>query len=140
MPIKKNLENPKINIRIKLSGLWVSVMFCYIYGDYFELYVPKKVEGLISGANMLDSPAKLAAASFLLALPACMIFLSLALKPGWCRIVNIVFGLFYTLLMLFIGLNSITAWLGYYVFFAFLEVVLTSLVVFYAWKWPDAIH
>jgi hypothetical protein len=31
-------------------------MFLYIYGDYFELYVPGKVEGLISGENLLNTP------------------------------------------------------------------------------------
>jgi len=54
-------------------------MFCYIYGDYFELYVPKKVEGLISGANMLDSPTKLFLASVLLAIPALMIMSQVSL-------------------------------------------------------------
>lgn len=54
-----HLEDFKINIRIKLSALWTSVMFCYIYGDYFELYVPEKVQGLLNGHNMLDTPIKL---------------------------------------------------------------------------------
>ena len=35
------LEDFKVNVKIKLSVLWTSVMFCYIYEDYFELYVPK---------------------------------------------------------------------------------------------------
>jgi hypothetical protein len=29
-----------VSIRIRLSSLWVSVMFCFIYADYFELYIP----------------------------------------------------------------------------------------------------
>ncbi len=27
------LEDVKINVKIKLSVLWVAVMLCYIYGD-----------------------------------------------------------------------------------------------------------
>jgi hypothetical protein len=47
------LEDFKVNVKIKLAALWTSVMFCYIYEDYFELYVPKKVEHIISGENFL---------------------------------------------------------------------------------------
>ncbi len=41
-PNINDLEDFKVNVKIMLSALWTSVMFCYIYGDYFELYVPKK--------------------------------------------------------------------------------------------------
>lgn len=68
------LEDFKVNTRIKLSALWTGVMFCYIYGDYFELYVPQKVEELINGKNILDSPMKLFVAAIALAIPALMIF------------------------------------------------------------------
>ncbi|MFK5880477.1 MAG: DUF6326 family protein, partial [Flavobacteriaceae bacterium] len=86
------LENPKVNIKIKLSALWTSVLFCYVYGDYFELYVPEKVGGLVTGEHLLDSPTKLLIASIVLAIPAIMIALSIILKPKINRILNIVFG------------------------------------------------
>jgi len=35
-----DFEDIKVNIKIKLSALWASVTLCYLYGDYFELYVP----------------------------------------------------------------------------------------------------
>ena len=53
------LENPKVNIKIKLAALWASVTFCYLYGDYFELYTPGKVDSLITGDNIMDSPTTL---------------------------------------------------------------------------------
>lgn len=40
-----------INIKIKLAELWTSVTFLYIYGDYFELYGPGKVDSLITVEN-----------------------------------------------------------------------------------------
>ena len=52
-------QNIEVDIKIKLSGLWTTLMFCYIYGDYFELYTPGKVKDLLSGDNMLDTPTKL---------------------------------------------------------------------------------
>lgn len=134
--MKNKLEDFKINVKIKLSGLWASVTLCYLYGDYFELYVPKKVEGLLSGDNILSSPTKLFFASVLLAVPALMVFLSIILKPSINRWLNIAFGIVFTVIMLLIATASLTPWLTFYVFLAIVESVLTSLIVLYAWKWP----
>ena len=85
-------EDYKINIKLVLSGLWASVMFLYIYGDYFELYVPGKTQGLLNGQNLLNTPYKLLFATIILTLPSLMIFLSLIVKPKWNRVLNIVVG------------------------------------------------
>ncbi len=130
------LEDFKINIRIQLSALWTSVMFCYIYGDYFELYVPKKVEGLLNGQNMLDSPAKLFLATLILTIPALMIFLSLILSPILTRWLNIGLGLFLTLFTLLVGISSLSEWRTFYVFLSFLESILTIIIIVKAWNWP----
>lgn len=130
-----NLEDFKINVKIKLAALWTSVTLCYLYGDYFELYVPKQAESLVNGTNMLDSPTKLFAASFLLAIPAIMVCLTIFLKPRINRWLNIIFGIFFTAIMLLIAVNSITPWRIFYVFLALVESVITSLIVLYAWRW-----
>lgn len=130
------LENPKVNIKIKLAALWASVTFCYLYGDYFELYTPGKVNSLISGKNVLDSPIKLLIASIILAISSIMVGISIILKPKINRFLNIVFGTLFTLMMLLIGLNSMTEWYSFYAFLAFLESIITALIVWYAWKWP----
>lgn len=129
----------KINIKIKLSVLWSSLVFCYIYGDYFFLYVPNKVEGLISGENMLDNPIKLFLATVLLVIPALMVCLSIILKPIMNRWLNIIFGIFYTLIMLLIAVTSISEWLSFYVFLAVVESLITSFIVWNAIKWPREI-
>ena len=133
----RHLEDYKNNIKIKLAALWVSVTLCYLYGDYFELYVPKKVDGLISGVNMLDSPSKLFLAAFLLAIPAVMVFLSVVLKPAINRWLNIIFGIFFTLFVSLVAIASISSrWLNFYVFLAVVEIVITSIIVWFAWTWP----
>lgn len=131
-----DFEDFKVNIKIKLSALWTSVMFCYIYGDYFSLYVPKKVEDFISGETLLDSPLKLFLAAVLMTVPALMIFASIVLKPRINRWLNIVFGIFYTAIMLLIAFTSIAPWWSFYVFLALVESILTSIIVYYAVKWP----
>ncbi len=130
------LENPKVNIKIKLAALWTSVLFCYIYGDYFELYAPGKIDSLVTGENTLDSPTKLLIASIVLAIPAIMIALSVILNPKINRILNIIFGIVFTLIMMLIAINSLTAWYSFYVFLAVLESLITILIIWYAWKWP----
>lgn len=130
------LEDFKVNLRIRLATLWTAVTLCYLYGDYFELYVPHKTEGLVSGQNMLDSPAKLLLASIMLAIPAMMVFLSISLKPRLCQVLNIVFGVFFTAIMVLIAVTSLTEWRAFYVFLAVVESVLTSFIVVSAWQWP----
>lgn len=133
------LDNPKVNIKIKLSLLWTSVLFCYLYGDYFELYVPDKVNGLLTGDNIMDSPTNLLIASIVLSIPSLMVGLSILLKPKINRFLNILFGIIFTVMMLFIAFNSLTTWYGFYVYLAILESIITFSIVWYAWKWPTII-
>ena len=130
------LENQKVNIKIKLASLWASATFCYLYGDYFELYTPDKVNSLISGDNILSSPTTLLIASIILAIPSIMVALSIFIKPKINRILNIVFGTIFTIMMIFIGIMSTNEWYLFYAFLAFLESLITASIVLYAWKWP----
>lgn len=131
------LKDFEINIKFKLAALWTSVMFCYIYGDYFELYVPDKVAGLLNGNNVLNSPMILFLASLLMTIPALMIYLSLVLKPKLSKWLNIIFGLLFTIIMILIAVTSITLWRTFYVYLAFVEVIITSMIVWNAIKWPE---
>ncbi len=132
----QSLQDTPVNIKIKLAALWTSVMFCYIYGDYFELYVPGKIEGLISGDNNLDNPTKLMVATIVLAIPALMIACSILLPPKPNRLLNMVLGIFYTLVMLLIGALSLSLWRSFYVFLAGIESVLTFIIFWQALRWP----
>lgn len=133
------LEDFKINIRIKLSALWTSVMFCYIYGDYFELYVPKKVDALLSGQNNLDNPYKLFTATIILTVPALMIFLSLILSPKLVKWLNVGIGIFFTLFTLLVGISSISEWRMFYLFLSILESIITLIIVWQSLNWKKII-
>lgn len=130
------LEDFKVNVKIQLSGLWASVMFCYIYADYFGLYVPGKLQSMLKGEMAPLGPTTqgvLIGTSVMLAIPALMVFLSLALRATLNRWLNIVFGVIYTIIIL------ITMWdWAFYILYGVIEVTLTLLVVWYAWKWPRA--
>jgi len=129
------LDDIKIDMKIKLSALWASVMFCYIYADYFGLYVPGALQGMLNGKMGPLGPTTqgvLLGTSIMMAIPSVMIFLSVALKPTLNRWLNVIFGVIFTVIIL------ITMWGAwrFYIFWGVIEVALTGLVVWYAWKWP----
>jgi hypothetical protein len=120
--------------RIKLSALWASLMFLFIYGDYFELYTPGKTAGLASGHAMLDSPVKLLIAAMLLAVPTLLIAANFFLNDRVTKYLNMALGLLYALVSLLAALTSISGWLTFYVIYGLLEAGLGVLIAIQAWK------
>jgi hypothetical protein len=116
--------------------LWTAITLIYLYGDYFELYVPQKVQGLIIGDNLLGSPINLFLTALLLAIPAVMVIFSTLLKPSISRVLNLVFGFFFTALTLLVAFFSMEPWRAFYVFYAILESIITGVIVWCAFKWP----
>src|SRR5688572_29251838 len=97
------LEDTILPVRLKISALWVSVMFCYVYGDYFELYRPGKLEGMLQGKmGPLGAVTQgvLLGTAILMVVPSLMIFVSIALRATLCRWLNVVFGIVYSTIML----------------------------------------
>jgi len=82
------------------------------------------------------TPILLLGVAILMSAPAVMVALTVLLKPVASRWLNVVMGAAYTAIMLF---TMIGAWKfdGYfYIYLGVVEVVLTSLVVWYALTWP----
>jgi hypothetical protein len=139
--INKTTENEdvKINVKMKISALWVTLMLLYIYADWFSLFRTGQIEEMISG-RMGPFPVtqgSLLSASILMMIPAVMVFLSLTLKSKINRWVNIILGVLYT----FVNISNLIGetWV-YYIFSGVVEIVFTFLIVGYAWKWrnPEA--
>ena len=136
------LEDFKINVKFKISALWTSVMFCYIYGDFFTLFVPGHIQGLMDGNTGVGTttPLKLLMFAVLMTIPSVMVFLSLVLKPKVNRVINISMGVFFSAIMILIVAMSIDEWLIFSIFLSIVEIVITSLIVLYAWRWPKQDH
>jgi hypothetical protein len=128
------LDDLKVHVKLKLSALWAAVMFCYIYGDYFGLYVPGQLKGMLDGHGPIGptTQGSLVITSVLLAIPGVMVFLSVVLPPKLNRWLNILLGAFYTLVVLVTIPGSWT----FYIVLSVLEMLLTAMVVWYAWRWP----
>ena len=130
------LEEMKINTKIKLSSLWIALMFCYTYADILGFYAPGNLEELISGeiAGIQMTQGMLLGSAVLMIGPTLMIVLSLLLKAKANRLVNIVAGFLFLMVLpgtLFTGRNP-----AYYVLFAAVKAVLLVLIVWQAWRWP----
>ena len=69
--------------------------------------------------------------SILLEIPIAMIFLSRVLKYRVNRWANIIAGAITILFVIGGGSTTLS-----YIFFATIEVVCMSLIIWYAWKWP----
>ena len=131
---RTELEDLKVPVKLKLSALWTSVMFCYMYADYFELFKPGKLERMIAGNGPFGQTTQgvLVVASVVLAIPSIMIFLSVALKATVNRRVNIIVGSLYMVIIMFTASRN---W-AFMRMYGVIEVVLTGLVVWSAWTWP----
>jgi hypothetical protein len=129
------MENTKINVKLKLSALWVAMMLLYIYADILSLFRPGQVQEMIDG-RMGPFPATqgaLLTAAILMIVPAGMVFLSVGLKPVVNRWTNIILGILYTLVNIS---NLIGETWAYYLLFGIVEIAITLLIIWHAWNWP----
>jgi hypothetical protein len=130
------LKDAKINIKIKLSVLWVTLMLFYIYADILGFYTPGNIEKVVSGeiGGMQITEGFLFAMAIWMAIPSLMVFLSLTLKANANRWVNIIVG-FASIVALF-ATFFVGEFSARYTFQAVLEGVLITLIIWSAWKWP----
>jgi len=135
------LEDPKINIKIKLSGLWAANLFLFIYVDYFGLYIPgvmgKIIEGEVAHTGIQVSQVFLLAGITLMMIPSLMIFLSLILPAKANRWTNIIVGILQIVVLVSALIGE--SWV-YYIFATIVEVVLLLLIIWFAWRWPKQEH
>lgn len=129
------LEDIKINIKVQLAVLSTALMFLYIYVDYFHLYMLGSIGDIQAGKMFVFDITQVAllAGLALVTIPALMIFLSVALTSKVNRWTNIIMATVYIPFTLFNLAGE--AWI-HMVFGAIVEVVLLSLIIRYAWKWP----
>jgi hypothetical protein len=124
-----------LNIRLKLAGLWTTLMFLYIYVDYFHLYMPGSLADLSAGKvfTFQISQIFLLVTMVSMTFPAVMIYLSIALPAKVNRITNIIVATVFIPYTLFNLAGE--AWIHMY-FAAGVEVALLLLIIRYASKWP----
>lgn len=119
-----------IDIREKISILWIVVMINMIFADILSFMLP----GFLNDIMIGNSPFKITQEimlvfALILEIPISMIFLSRVLKSRSNRWANIIASAI--TIIFIIGGGSLTL---HYIFFGIVEVVILLIIIKYAWK------
>jgi Family of unknown function (DUF6326) len=134
MATQAKFEAARVNVRVKISALWTSMLFVFAYVDLFSLYradVRADLEaGEIGGFEINQS--LLFGTTVYVVIPSLMVFLALVLQPRIDRIANIALSVVYAVTIV---ASAIGEW-NYFILGSAVEVVLLAAIVYYAWTWP----
>ena len=126
-------SNGMQDMRVRLSTLWIFVMFNMVFADIVGFMIPGALEDIITGNVGVDiTEGLLLVFSILLEIPIAMIVLSRVLPYRANRIANIIAAVITILFV--IGGGSATL---VYIFFATIEVLAMLVIIWFAWKWPS---
>ena len=130
------LEEYRAPTKVKLAALWASTMFCYVYGDYFGLYLPGKLAAMGNGSMGplgQATPGVLAGVAMMMAVPSLMVALSLLLPALLCRWLCGLLGLAYSAIMVL----TLPGAPLFYQMLGGIEIVLTLAIAVIALRWPQ---
>lgn len=133
----RQLQDTPIDIKLRLSALWIATMFIYAYVDIFSLMRADFLEGLLDGqiaSTSLEVGQGFLVAVVIYIVPAClMVYLSLTLRPSVNRWANmIVAGLY----MVTVAASCIGEEWAYYLLGSAIELVLLAMIIRQARNWP----
>ena len=128
------LEDVRVGVRLKISALWITMLFLFAYGDIFGFLAPGRIEEIISGeiSGIEITEGFLLAVSVYIAIASAMVFLTLVLSPNVARWTNAVLGILFTVSIIAAAIGEASA---YYLFLSAAEIVALVLIVRYAWTW-----
>jgi Family of unknown function (DUF6326) len=135
-PSQSALEDLRMPVQAKLAAAWTSFMFLYIYVDYFHLYKPGVIDGILGGAvfEFDISQTLLTAFLTLIAIPILMVMLSMMLPARANRTINLVVASLYIPVSMFNAVGE--SWTYFYGLSIGLEVLLLAFILRSAWTWP----
>ncbi len=134
------LEDVKINVKIKLSVLWLFVVGSLLAGSVIFFMVPGVIDeirvGEIVGMQATDELLLIMAIIYFW-IPLVMAVMSISLKGIANRWLNIVLGVVYAGFILFeLTMNIISDPYPYVILMDTSAFIAAALIVWYAWKWP----
>lgn len=119
-----------VDPRLKISALWVAMLFVVAYVDIFAFYRPDRhaeiERGRVGGFDI--GQGFLVFTTMYIVVPSLMVYLSLVMAPRMNRNVNIAVAAFYALTI--VG-AAIGEW-AYYLFGSAIELLLLFAVVHHA--------
>lgn len=136
-PATRASTDPQIAVHGKLAAAWTSLMFLVIYIDYFHLYQPGEIDAIRNGVIFdFGISGNLMAVFFvIIAIPALMVMLSMALPARLNRTVNLVIASLYIPIMVFNASGATWDYAVYYALTIGVELVILAYILRAAWTW-----
>jgi len=132
--MNSNIESTGLDLKVKLSTLWIFILFNMTFLDIHSFLKPGFIEeiitGTVNGTKMTQGLLLLGA--IMMEIPIAMVLLSRLLKYKVNRWANIIAGV--TIIAIFIG--NLSTDLDN-IFVGTIVIVSLSLIVWFAWKWPN---
>lgn len=127
-------DSGRIDTRLRISALWVAMLFVFAYVDLFSLYRPDVRADLeAEKLSAFDiNQTFLFSTTLYIVIPSLMVYLTLVMRPRTNRVVNMIVAAGYGLTV--IG-SAVGEW-NYYLLGSAVEVILLALVIHHAWTWP----
>lgn len=133
----KQLDTPTIPVQAKLAAAWTSLMFLVIYIDYYHLYQPGEIDEIRGGDIFaFEISGTLMSIFFvIIAIPALMVLLSMALPARANRVTNLVVASLYIPIMVFNAAGATGDYAVYYALTIGVEVLILAFILRSASKW-----
>jgi hypothetical protein len=127
-----NKKTSGMDIKVRLSTLWIFVLFNMVYADILSLMDPSSpIVQRMTGAQTITQEF-LFVGAILMETAIAMALLSRVLKYRANRWANIIAGAVNIVAVVTGGTTHL-----YYLFFATIEVVCLLLIIWFSWKWSS---
>jgi hypothetical protein len=135
-PSQSALEDVRMPVRAQLAAAWTSLMFLYIYVDYFQLFKPGYVDDILAGRvhEFGISQTFVVIGVTIVAIPSLMILLSTTLPARVNRATNLVVATLYIPVSMYNADGE--SWTYFFALTIGLEVLLLAFILRNAWTWP----
>ena len=119
-----------MDIKVKLSTLWIVVMFNMAFADILSFMMEYSTGHT---PEIQATQGLMLIAAIILEIPIAMIFLSRILKYEINRWINIIAAVITTVFIIGGGSTYL-----HYIFFAAVELVCLSLIIWNTWRWSNS--
>jgi hypothetical protein len=135
-PSTGELTDTKLDVKIVLSGLWISMLMVFAYVDIFGFFRADMIKGALAGklpvVGFAINQRFLVLTTIYILIPSLMVVVALVAPARMNRMLNIVIAALYTASIL-VGMGD--PW-KYYVLGSAVEVVLLIVIIRVSVKWP----
>lgn len=131
------LSDAKVDVKVVLSALWISMLFVFAYVDIFAFWRADVINGALDkkvpGVGLAINQTFLALGTVYIVIPSVMLVVSLVAPSKLNRRANLVVAAVYaaTIAASMVG----ETWV-YYLLGSVVEILLLLAIVRTAWHWP----